>query len=440
MNANKETYYLKLTTISPVHIGTGESYEPTNFVIDDKQLYEFDEVLFYKSLNALDKKALQAKLGDWLQIIDFYKQHKEHAKRLAKFSCPVTSKVMNRYNTTTNKDGTRNKNQFEIHKIYKNPNTQRAVIPGSSIKGMLDTVMHIYSSPEVASNEERQKLAISDAILLDGGTEIGYCYRKHKNPSKEAKKTIPQIVEIIKPNSTFILTIKSSYDFDTIKSRVQNYLLQREKDKIKKIKNGFIARIGKFSGKPYMVYESKHTTNSYGKEVATHTLYEKEDAPFGWVRFERIEPKEFENYLRTIEEFEKAYFEELQSRQKEILDTIREAEKLEKQRKLERQKAKKEAERKAQEEKAKREAELAAMTPLERKVEELKEVHPNPNNTDDIILYQAIKNGELDEFKCEALKLLKQVMQENQKWNENKPKKKTYKRTQEVIAMLNECN
>ena len=30
-----KTYRLKLTALTPIHIGTGEVYEPTNFVIDD---------------------------------------------------------------------------------------------------------------------------------------------------------------------------------------------------------------------------------------------------------------------------------------------------------------------------------------------------------------------------------------------------------------------
>ena len=438
---NLNTYHLKLTTLSPIHIGTGESYEPTNFVIDKNQLYEFDEVLFYKSLSDLDKKALSTKFDDWIQIIRFYKQHKDHAKKLAKFNCFVTSKVMHKYNTVVNKDGSQNKNQLEIHKTYKNPNNYRAIIPGSSLKGMFDTILRIYARPEVSSNVQRQKLVISDAILLDGGTEIGYCYRKHKNPSKQAKNPIPQIVEIIKPDSTFVLSIKSEYDFETIKSKMQEYFLLRDQERYEEIKQGFISRVGKFSGKPYMVYNPKDMKNSFGKEVATHTLYEKNDLPFGWIRVEKIEPDEFMHHQTIIEQLNKAYFEELQSRQKEILEAIEEAEAQERQKRLKQQKAKEEAQRKAQQEKEEREAMLASMTPLERKIEELKELNPNPNETIDVIIYKALKNGELDEFKYAALQLLKTEMQKLKRWVEKskKPEKdKKYKRTQEVIQMLQE--
>jgi len=90
------TYYLKLTALTPVHIGTGESYEPTNFVIDDGKLYEFDEVLFYRGLSDVDKRAFDSKLSDWLAIIDFYKNHTQYAKQLAKSACSVTQQVESR--------------------------------------------------------------------------------------------------------------------------------------------------------------------------------------------------------------------------------------------------------------------------------------------------------------------------------------------------------
>ena len=80
------------------------------------------------------------------------------------------------------------------------------------------------------------------------------------------------------------------------------------------------------------------------------------------------------------------------------------------------------------------------MSPLERKIEELKETNKNPNETEDVIIFQNIKNGNLDDYQCEALDLLESKMRENGKWNENKPKKKTYARTMEVLEMKKECH
>ncbi len=432
-------YYLKLTTLSPVHIGTGEVYEPTNFVIDDGWLYKFDEVLFYKSLTEIDRKALSTKLNDWMQIIDFYKKHIEQAKKIYENKVNVTKKVENKYKTTLNKDGTKNKNQFEIHTIFKNPNTYRAIIPGSSIKGMLDTVFKIY--PPKASNEIRQNLIVSDALLVDGGTEIGYCYRKHKNPSKHAKSNIPQMVEIIKENSTFVLSIATDKSFNEIKLMMKNFHNERQDSRYQESINSFVARIGKYSGKEYMVDSGVGVKNSFGKPVATHTVYEN-NSPFGWVDFEKINFDDYEEFLQNIDLQEKSYFEQKESRQKKILQAIQKAEQEAKQKVLEKQKAREEEERRRKKEQEEKAAKLAAMSPLDRKIEKLIESHPNPNDSIDIIILNAIKDGKLEEFKCDALKRLKKEMQKLKRWVESskKPEKdKKFKRTQEVINMLKEC-
>ena len=57
-----KTYKLKLTAISPIHIGTGEEYEPINYVIDKldiktadgKIIYHFDCYRINKIQEALD--------------------------------------------------------------------------------------------------------------------------------------------------------------------------------------------------------------------------------------------------------------------------------------------------------------------------------------------------------------------------------------------------
>ena len=36
--------HAKLSTLSPVHLGSGEDFLPTNYVIDDGWLYSFNEM------------------------------------------------------------------------------------------------------------------------------------------------------------------------------------------------------------------------------------------------------------------------------------------------------------------------------------------------------------------------------------------------------------
>lgn len=37
-----DSYDLTISTLSPVHVGCGEDYEPTNYVMQDDCLYHFD--------------------------------------------------------------------------------------------------------------------------------------------------------------------------------------------------------------------------------------------------------------------------------------------------------------------------------------------------------------------------------------------------------------
>lgn len=360
---NLHTFHLKITTLSPVHIGTGEAYEPTNFVIDGGKLFEFDEVQFYNQLTPEDKEEFNKIINNWLDIIDFYRSRVEEAKAVAFFECSVSNEVEKNYKRLTNKDGTRNINQFQIHRTFKNPNTHQPIILGSSLKGMFNTLFKTYSPK--SSTETRQRLILSDATLLEGGVEVGFAYRIHKIPTKEAKSKIPQILEIIKSNSTFELTLKTAYSFLEIQTMIKSYYSERKNSLVKTNVDGFVARVGKYCGKEYMVDDGKNVLNSYGKPIATHTLYEIGYRQFGWI---------------------------------EVEDTV----------------AKKKRDDKAIEDEKKR---LNKMTHFERVME----------NYDDITkVIQAMQKGQIEDFeniKVELAREVKKILQQNPKtWDKAKKK------------------
>ena len=58
MNTFLKTYRLALTPLSPIHIGCGEDFEPTNYVIDGGLLYGFDPSRAV--LNELERGKLMA--------------------------------------------------------------------------------------------------------------------------------------------------------------------------------------------------------------------------------------------------------------------------------------------------------------------------------------------------------------------------------------------
>ncbi len=348
-----QKYYLKITTLSPVHIGTGEVYEPTNFVIDDGYLYEFDEVLFYRSLDEVLKRNFESRVENLFKIINFYRENRKRAKQIYFNKIKVTKDIENRYKKQFNKDGSLNKNQLNIDKTYKEPNSSLPVIPGSSLKGVFDTFLRIYSMPEVASNEIRQKLKISDALCIKDNVEVGIAKRVHKNPQKKAKNSIPINLEVIKEKSEFIFQIDTEFEMRDILRRLREFYENRKRlSSLFKISNdSFVMRVGKFCGKPFMVYSERNMRNRFGKDVATHTLYG--DREFGWIEVKFLEEGEYKELFAQHNKLKVRKIQEIFERQKSIREHIeskerrkrelQKQEELEKQRRLEEEKKQKEA-------------------------------------------------------------------------------------------------
>jgi len=425
---NLNHFKFKVTALSPLHIGSGEVYEPTNFIIDDGRLYEFDEMLFYNALTPMDKKTFNSKLQDWMGIIKFYKDHRDVAKKISIFSLPVSKKVEERYNAVINKDGTRNINQFEIHRIQRNPNTRMMIIPGSSIKGMFGTVFKIYPA-KVRNNAPRQELIASDALEIWGSSEIGYAYRVHKHPGKEAKSKIPQIVEIVNEGTSFVLSVSTTKTLEEIRTLMKAYLDERRETRYDLPVKGFVARIGKFSGKEYMVDDGRNVLNTYNKPVATHTLYEKNDAEFGWVEFVLIDESEYKDYLSEIKLNEEKYRNEVHERQKEIVSHIAKEKESKKFAEAEKMRQKKEEAECLAKEKAEEEKKLAAMTPVDKLIYSYEDIS---------VLINEMKAGVIEDFESMKVELAHKIKTELQKdpskWE--KAKKKALTRREYIESLL----
>jgi len=437
---NLNSYKLKITALSPVHIGTGEVYEPTNYVINNNLFYLFDEVLFYKSLSALDKDSFNYKLNlrDYMQIIDFYKAHRQKAIEVAHFECDASTEVQKAYNKQKNEDGTENENLLEIQTTFKNPNTYRAIIPGSSIKGMLNTALQIYPA-KIKENNIRQNLIVSDAILLSGGVEIGRANRRDKKPDKKSKEGINPRIEVIKPKSEFVFSIDSKFTFEEIKRALGRFHAQRKGSRYKESQNSFIARVGKNVGKEYVVDDGRNVTNTYGRPAGTNFLYSSDtlkDEQFGWIKIELISEDEYKESLENIQAQEREYFDNLKQKQKTLKEKIQ---KIEQDAKAKKEAAKAaleaEAKKKEQEELARQEA-LSKLSPLEREVEML--CKENPSSSKDVLLYQAIEKGKFADNRKEALEYLCKLMKENGNWKESGNFPKKVKRTKQVISWLKE--
>lgn len=289
-------YKIKATALSPIHIGTGEVYEPTNYIIDDGYLYSFREEEFIKNLTKEEIKKL-IKLKNLPEIYKFFKDRKYIAKDIYELCVEVSRDIETVYryiekprrNPKTKqiqmKFGKPVYNKMEILKTYKNPNTLEAVIPGSSVKGAMESFLPLNSV------EDRQKLKISDTReLKENELEIGYSIRIYRNSNKK-NIGIPIMVEIIKQKSEFEFFIDFK-EIRLIQTLSEDFYKSRNKKLFDKYsyllnKNRFLLRIGRFMGKEFMV-------NNINKLPKTYSVYKKNKKDnefdyFGWLLCEIVE-------------------------------------------------------------------------------------------------------------------------------------------------------
>jgi CRISPR-associated protein Csm5 len=239
-------FKIKMTALTPIHIGTGESYDPTNFVIDGNYLYEFDEMKFFEKLDKAGKekfiKAVEKSGADSLfEIHRFIKQHKNIAKQAYINKVQVTSGISKAYEEKIGKVvqiGGRNRskknifNQFQIEKTIRSLNgDNRVYITGSSIKGSLLTAFgeFIYKRDKALYNKMFKScspsqdgnifkdLSISDSKPIKTYSIIGYALNKERFEDDEnGPKTI---LEVIYSNEN----VNSEFEFElTIKDDIKN--------------------------------------------------------------------------------------------------------------------------------------------------------------------------------------------------------------------------
>lgn len=145
MNNFLKTYRLELTPLSPIHIGCGEDFEPTNYVIDDGVLYGFDPSraeLTESQRSELSQLGLRADLQG---IQQFFRNHKEPFKVAAGVLIPVSQSLAREYEQKLGQvvqrefDRTNVLNKLAIERAVSTGVASEPFIPGSSLKGAIRT-------------------------------------------------------------------------------------------------------------------------------------------------------------------------------------------------------------------------------------------------------------------------------------------------------------
>lgn len=177
---------LHLTPLSPLHLGTGEDYEPTNYVIKDGLLYAFEPAQADLPVERLEILMQIARIGDLQKIQKFFIDHSAPFRKAAYHVCPVSKGIEEEYKKKIgNPVAEENKrsqvfNRFQIEKSAFHPHMHTAYIPGSAIKGGLRTaVLEVLSKTKTGfsfdrsykKKEEEVAIEIAQSLeqeLLDG--------------------------------------------------------------------------------------------------------------------------------------------------------------------------------------------------------------------------------------------------------------------------------
>lgn len=145
-------YRLHITPLSPVHIGTGESYELTNYVIEDGALHEFDTGAAMAALLEKDREELlriASGKPDIRMVLAMQKFFFDRRKYLTwgDNCCPVAHGVSKRYSDRIGKaaqieqGGRIIVNELSIDRTAYNQITRQPVLLGSSLKGSIRTAL-----------------------------------------------------------------------------------------------------------------------------------------------------------------------------------------------------------------------------------------------------------------------------------------------------------
>lgn len=152
MNLGIKTWHLLITPLSPIHIGTGEDYEPTQYVIDGEALYRFSPEAALRALPEAARQELVRILSGrptvemLKQVQSFFKHHTERLIPVCEQVIPVLPAIAAEYQARAGQTAQRESereiiNQLRIARTYGDLAAGRPILPGSSMKGAIRTAL-----------------------------------------------------------------------------------------------------------------------------------------------------------------------------------------------------------------------------------------------------------------------------------------------------------
>lgn len=143
-----ETVPVALTPLTPIHIGCGEDFEPTNYVIERGMLHQFDPARITLTSAERDEllRAVNRQGDDAIRALQsFFYNKRARCIEASRMSVPVAAGVDEWYSSRVGKVAQRESggrtvsNQLEIERTAHHPHSGKPYLPGSSLKGSIRT-------------------------------------------------------------------------------------------------------------------------------------------------------------------------------------------------------------------------------------------------------------------------------------------------------------
>lgn len=140
-DARITSHEISLTPLSPLHIGCGEDYEPTNYVIQRNVLYSFDPAVVPID-SALRQEFLCAvRSGSIPSVVKFFQRNAETFRVFAEKALPICSQCVKTYHLMAEKGEGRNQNKIARTTYCATNDGDAYYLPGSALKGVIHTAL-----------------------------------------------------------------------------------------------------------------------------------------------------------------------------------------------------------------------------------------------------------------------------------------------------------
>lgn len=482
-----------IRTLTPVHVGCDNVYDPTSFVLDEEraeltpiELLEFIRSLGPAELRSLRQTCMEGSPRSLLKVYKFMRHRKFQGRRI-----PLSPQIVDHYQETLeigteqNSDILQKLNQFVIRRTAFQASTERPYLPGSSIKGAIRTAylsllcreQRVRPSPNQKSLNERRLLQgafgtdpfrllkISDFIPVGHlPVRIRYAVNRKKN-SKSGDSGICQILEMVEPGALFQgiiqldeplpgaeirrpLTMERlqealSVFFRRQWGREQNELAGLTESRPQEAPSGTLLRLGHHSGAECVTVEGLRRI-----EVRTgrQTWETRDGATTLWLAsdFRKADPRHqqclplgwirleaaSETAKREAEAAERHWRAQQEIREKQRLERLQQLQR-EAEARQEEQKRLQQEELRRQEEQRRRQEEWAKLTPFERDLRTVQQGQASPEELAAIVL----RVDEFSEQESKQLALaLKEAYVTQGRWTSKMQKQK--KRVEKLKRIL----